>query len=432
MLLFSRISAWRKNHVIFAMGMYTISNFSTKAFSFLLIPVFTNTQYISTGENGMLNLFSQAMIFLIPFISLGVLQSSNTDFFKLDKSAYRDFFTTGFVMSVCVSALSFALFYLFRNSLYARYNFPPHFIWLIPAITFFMFCNELLLGMIRNNDKPVQYLVINVIKIVVELGVSIVLVVWMSQRMQGRITGIFVSFLLVFVYAMWYFISKGYLFGKIRMKYIRQEVIFALPIILMQWGVFCTNSSDRFILATSTPGNTDTTGVYGIACTFASVVLILCMALMQYMMPKIYALLAESTVPYHRIKKMFGYYFAAMTGGLLVLLIAIPIFYQLFIDKAYHPALAYYFYILLGYYCWAMAYFFYSFLLYHKAKKKILLLSLFNIATSLSIYYFFTKWWGVYGTAVGVCISFFIILMVTLLGNLQHTRFLFNNNINNN
>jgi O-antigen/teichoic acid export membrane protein len=410
------------------MGIYTISNFSAKALSFLLIPIFTDTQYISTGENGMLNLFSQAMIFLIPFISLGVLQSASTDFFKLNKADYKDMFTTGFVMSVGISCLSFGLFYLLRHSLYSRYNFPPSFIWLIPAITFFIFCNELLLGMIRNNNKPLQYLAVNTIKIVAELGISIVLIVWFSQKMQGRITGILVSFLLVFVYALWYFISKGYLFGKIRMKYVKQELVFALPIILMQWGVFCTNSSDRFMLAASTPGNTDATGVYGIACTFASVVLILCMAFMQYMMPKIYAILAEGTVQYSRIKKLFGYYMAAMTAGLLILLITIPLFYKLFIDKAYHPALTYYFYLLLGYYCWAIAYFFYSFLLYYKAKKRILLLSLFNICISLATYYLFTKWWGVYGTAVGVCASFIVILLVTLLGNLNYIKLLFNNN----
>src|ERR1035438_7004439 len=80
------------------MGIYTITSFFGKGLSFLLLPLFTNPKYLTPADNGLLSLFSQAIIFLTPFVSLGVLQSTSVDFFKLDRKSFKDFCTTGFAM----------------------------------------------------------------------------------------------------------------------------------------------------------------------------------------------------------------------------------------------------------------------------------------------------------------------------------------------
>ena len=74
-----------KNPALKSMGIYTVTNFFGKGLSFLLLPLFTNPKYLSPADNGLLSLFSQATIFVLPFINLGVLQSASVDYFKLDK-----------------------------------------------------------------------------------------------------------------------------------------------------------------------------------------------------------------------------------------------------------------------------------------------------------------------------------------------------------
>ncbi len=427
-MLFYRLLNLRKSPVLKSMGIYTVSNFFSKAIAFLLIPLFTRPEYLTPDENGLLNLFSQSIIFVIPFISLGVLQSTSTDYFKLEKHEFRDLFTTGFVMSFTVSLISVAVFFLLRNQLNARFHFPLMFMWLIPLVTFFTFCYEMLLNMIRNNNNPMGYLKLNVTKIIIELGLSVTLIVWFNWRWQGRITGIVVSYIFVFIYATWFFTRQGYLSGKIRKKYLKEELIYAVPIILMQWGVFCTNSADNFIVTNYYHSDTHWVGIYGLVCNFGAVQFILCTAMMQYIMPRIYSILSGKTGEYRSIRKLFYFYISIMTAGCIGLLLFVPIIYKLFINKAYHSALHYYYFIVIGYYFWCVSYFFYSFLLYNKQKKRILLLSALNIVISLSLYYSFTQMGGVEWTAKGVFISFSLILCSTLIGCRKYLGLVFGNN----
>ena len=71
----------------------------------------------------------------------------------------------------------------------------------------------------------------------------------------------------------------------------------------MQFSVFCMNYSDSFFLAHFTNDNNAEVGVYGIACVFASIILTLCSALLQYVLPKIYQLLSQPVISYKAIKK---------------------------------------------------------------------------------------------------------------------------------
>jgi len=104
-----------KSPALKAMGIYTITNFFGKGLSFLLLPLFTNPKYLSPADNGLLSLFSQAVIFVLPFINLGILQSASADYFKLDKKKFRDFCTTGFAMSAVMTVLTFTVFFFLSN-----------------------------------------------------------------------------------------------------------------------------------------------------------------------------------------------------------------------------------------------------------------------------------------------------------------------------
>src|SRR5205085_10327203 len=98
----------------------------------------------------------------MPFLSMGIIHSTSTDFFKLDKKEFPSFFTTGFVMPITVTLLSIIILFIFRNHLQQAYGFPHMFVWLIPVITFFTFCNEQLMGLARNNNEPLTYLKANI------------------------------------------------------------------------------------------------------------------------------------------------------------------------------------------------------------------------------------------------------------------------------
>lgn len=414
------------NPSVKSVGIYTFTNFFSKAVSFLLLFVFTDPVYISPSENGLLSLFSTSMLFLMPFLSMGVIHSVSADYYKLEKTAFRNFFTTSFIIPVVVMLLSAGLLFLFRQQLQHNYGLPAMFTWLIPLVTFLIFCNEQLLSMARNNNEPAVYFKANIGKAILEFGLSFILVVWMAYRWQGRIAGILAAYTVLFFYAVYYFKKKGYLFGSVKKQYLYSELLYAIPIIAMQAAIFSMSASDKFFLSNFTDDHNETVGVYSIACVFASIVNVLSMALLQYYFPKVYSMLSSKSVEYAAIKKHFTYYFLILTAGTLLTIVFTPLLYHLFINDRYHDALRYNFLLCIGSYLWGITYFFYSFLLFYKEKRKLLLLSLCCIAVSLCSNYLLIKSGGAYGAAVSVCIAYLIVFIITLFFTRPYWKRFFN------
>jgi len=418
----------RKNPVARSIGIYTFTNFFAKGASFLLLFIFTNPVYILPSENGLLSLFSNSLLFLMPFISMGIIHSTSTDFFKLGKEEFRSFFSTGFVMPVVITLLSIIVLFFFRDHLQKAYGMPHLFIWLVPVITFLTFCNEQFLSMIRNNNEPMVFLKANMAKTILEMGLSVLLVVFFAWRWEGRVAGILVSYLAVCFYAFYYFNSKGYLFGKIKKEYIINELVYAVSIIAMQASIFSMSSSDKFFLSNFTTDHNETVGIYSIACIFASIVFLFSSALIQYVFPKIYNSLSEPEINYYSIRKHLIFYTGVLAAGTLMIIIVTPLLYHYFINAKYHPALKYTYMLCIAYFLWAVSYFFYSFLLYHKQKRKLLALSVCCILVSLACNYFFIKRWHDQGAAVAVLTCYSIVLILTLLFTKEYWQKLFIHN----
>lgn len=101
----TQIKKLYNNPSVKSVGIYTFTNFFSKAVSFLLLFVFTNPVYISPSENGLLSLFSTSLLLLMPFLSMGIIHSVSADFYKLEKEALNCF------IKFCYSCSGIADFY---------------------------------------------------------------------------------------------------------------------------------------------------------------------------------------------------------------------------------------------------------------------------------------------------------------------------------
>lgn len=414
-------------------GIYTFSNFFSKSVGFFLLFIYSNPLYLNVDENGLLSLLASSTAIFIPFLSLGIVHSTSVEFFKLKKDEFKDFFTTGFVMPVIVLVLGIAILYYFKSYLKSSYGFPLSFIFIIPAFAFFTFCYEIFVTQIRNNEEPLMFLKVSLLRLSIEVSLSLLLVISFALRWRGRVAGMLVASVAVFILAFFYFKKKGYLFGKIKKKYLRDDLVYAVPIIIFQGGSFCLFSSDKFFL--SYFGNNSAVGIYGYACTFSTILTLGCTAMLSYILPKIYQLLSERSINYKQIRAYFIYYFSFAFFMLVCIISLTPFLYKHFINEKYYGGLSYLYLIVIGYFFWNISYFFYSFLLYKKHKRKLIVLSVISISISLSTNYFFIKHWEAQGAAISVCISFFLVLLVTLFSNHHEAKLvlidgLFKNNKN--
>lgn len=415
------LKAQYRSPALKAMGIYTITNFFGKGLSFLLLPLFTNPRYLTPADNGLLSLFGQAIIFVLPFINLGVLQSASVDYFKLDRKKFEDFCTTGFSMAITMALVSAMVLFFCRNFLFKRFSFPAIFIWAIPLAAFLNFCYELLILLVRNRDDAPRYMKVNITKIAIELGLAVVLIVYFSFGWWGRVSGMLVSAGMVAVYAIYFLIKNGYLSGSVKKQIIIAELRYSIPIITMQLSMFCLFSSDSFLLAGITK-NTTEVGIYGMACVFGSVIITLSGAMIQYMVPKINKALSAQKVNTKEIGKQVKIYFSIMFFTFVMLLLCVPVIYHLFINDNYWPGIRYFYFLCSGYFFWTIAVFMYTFLLYYKQKNKLFIQAIAVIAISLCSNYFFIKSHGAFGASVSVCISYFIVMLMAFIATKKYWK----------
>lgn len=421
---------YRKSPAVKSLGIYTFTNFFGKGVAFLLLPYFTNV--LSKSDMGAVTLFSNSMLFLIPFISMGVLQSASVEYFKLDKKKFRDFFTSSLLLPVIIFFLSLLVFYLGRDILTGRYKFPASFIWLVPVGAFLSFLSQHVVNMIRNEENKKLFAGVVLGRLFLEIALAVFLISVLHMAWQGRVNGIVLSYGAMLLYAVYFFVKRNYLFGQIKKQYIREELLFSIPVVVMQFSTFCMNYSDVFFLSRYTSDNNAEVGVYAIACVFASVIITLSSAFLQFIHPKIFKMLSQPRVDYGAIRRQFLIYIGAMCGGLFLLLLLTPVAYKFVINKNYGPGIGYYYLLCIAYFFWTIAYLFFTFLLYYKQKKKILLLSLSFILVSLSCNFFFIRNAGsAQGAALSVLCSYTIVLGITLLVTAKQMRFLYARNLKN-
>ena len=355
---------------------------------------------------------------------MGILQSTSTDFYKLNKQEFKDFFTSNLIPPVTVFALSFIGFFLCKDYLKATFGFPHIFFFLIPLITFLNYICEQLTVMMRVNNDLKRFVRVELAKIIIEFGLSVSLVVFFAMRWKGRLAGITISYSVMAAYAFFYFYQKGYLRGRLKLKFIKSELLFAIPVVVMQFSIFCLNTSDKFFLAKFK--SNEVVGIYGVACVFATVITLFCSAYLSYLSPSIYQTLSQPVVNYKLLKKNFINYVKVMFGVTAAVIVSIPFVYNYFINSRYSSAVNYFYMIALGYFLWSVSSYFYSYMFYYKAKRKLLQLSLLSASVSIVCLYFFTRQWGVNGTAMGILLSYAITFGLTVFFSRDYIKKIFN------
>jgi O-antigen/teichoic acid export membrane protein len=282
--------------------------------------------------------------------------------------------------------------------------------------------------MVRNSNDPVKYLFVNIGRLLAEITLAVFFISALEFGWMGRVMGIFISYLMVAVYAFFYFRERGFINSSISKKYIYEELLYSIPIIVMQVGVFCMGSSAGYFIQYFTHDFAQV-GVFSIAATFGSIIIVLCTAMLQYTYPKIYSLLSEKRIDYAAIRWHFLFYTGVMLLGTGVVIIATPIAYNVMLKQSYHEGLSYYFFICFGYFFWSISYFLYAFMLYNKEKRKILQASLLSVLISVASHTLFIKYMGAYGAAVSMCAVYFIVLLITIFFVRKHLIQLFYNTL---
>ncbi len=342
---------------------------------------------------------------------MGVLYTISIDFFKLPKKQYATLFSTGLIIPVVLSLVLFPVLYLFRLPLERSFNFQPAFFWLIPCCLFFNFCFEAFIILMRNQNNIRLFSIVSLLKIVLEIGLSILIIIGIYRNWYSRAIAILISGIVVAAIFFRYTKKNNFLVKRVDYKMLKNEFYFGLSGLLLQTAIFFMNTSDKFFVM-SFFGKVEA-GYYAVASTFAAIQYIVCASLLQYLQPVLFKKFA-SMEKWTTIKSLYIKYSLAMLVTFSGV-VAFSYIVYLFVLKPNYKAHLNYFYILsISAFVWTLSNLFLQYILFNKNKKIIFRLSGIVIGISIFVNYisstYFDIRWLSYGQVITNVLVLFIIL----------------------
>lgn len=399
MSIVNKVKTAVQNPVYRSVGTYVFTNFFSKGVSFLLIPLFTNPKFLTPADNGVLSLFTSNMILIAPIITLGMIQSSTADFFKKPKEDFATSFTTNFFIAAIMTILAMLGLYMFKEALWEKFELPVSFIFIIPVLSFLVFCSDQLFTLVRNRNEVNRYALMGISKSLIEYSLSVVLVVFFFTGWVGRIWGIALSLVSINLLGIWYYMRNGYLKFSFQKHQVWDELKFGVPIFVFQLCVFMLGATNKLFLAIFNVDKYEL-GIYAIACILGTMVGTMAQSILLYVQPQLYKSISSGQATYQSVKRIFFNYIKMLTVLSLVCIGVAVFAYYFLINKIYLPGMKYFFVVALQTFIWALNYFVFLFLLYHKEKRKILKVALISIVCSIAINTFMVKHFLIWGDAI--------------------------------
>ncbi len=275
-------------------AIYSIGTFSSKLAGFILVPLYTNSLYLSEIDYGVLNLVEANLQFMISVFGLGLCYAFERWYYDKEFIEKRE--TTFFTILVSTLVLSLVLvltLFPFAGSL-SRILFESasygNIFQLMLINAGFEIVAQTPNSLVRMKEKPSLFTLANMCKLGTSVLLTVVFVVYFKLGLEGvyyaQILGVLVYFIILsrFLYSQ----SKIGFEWAVLKDMIRFRFPFLLPIIAL--NVF--NFNDRFVLS-NVSGVIDA-GIYSLGAKLANTIKVfLITAIWLALTPTIYRMMND-------------------------------------------------------------------------------------------------------------------------------------------
>jgi len=402
--------------VIKQISLYTFVGLFGAAINFLVMPVLSH--YLSPADYGLLSIFNTYVTILIPLVSLSAYTLLNVDYFKeKDKQVFASKFNSIQVIPFFVTLILCLFIWFFYHSLddaLELKNTGKRWGFIMLLITLFSVYSQQFFQFLILQKKAFLFTVFTIIKVLAEVGLTFYFVVGNRYGWEGRMYSWLIATTLAFIIGAVYSYKQGFLRGSIKIKFIREGILFGSPLILHNLGKFVVNQSDRIFIAKMI--SISEAGVYSIGYTVGSLVMILVNAYFNFYTPFLMERLSDITEEKKlQIVKMAYLYGIACVVVLILIIFLTPIFFKILIAPNYYKGVNYVFWVALGYCFWGGYMLFSGFIFFFKKNKILGWLAVFNIVTNLLFNYLFIKIFGAIGAAYATALSFFLLFIFLVI-----------------
>jgi O-antigen/teichoic acid export membrane protein len=390
---------------------YFITYSANAGLSFVTVSLLTH--YLAPYDYGIINLYSSFLIFLMPFISGGILYPLSVEYFKRPEASYKEFFTDAQVIPL-ISLLLFTLIcIIFQHQIGWFLKVPVLWVWIIPVTVWWIVINEITMIITRNKNKPLQFAFFSTGKNLTEIVLTVGFVIgahwaWQGRLLSAALAALLLSLISIYLFSKWNLIVK-----KTNWINVRKIFLLSLPFVFERLAVFVLGYSDKYFIDRFDLNGTSEVGLYGLGSQIAGIVYMIVISFNSAYLPYLFKKLSEGFKG--KIHKTTYWYIFACTFTVLGLFITIPLLFHFFIGTRFQNAKPYAYMLSTGYLMWGVYNAFLGYLVYLEKNRQILLISLFGMITSLCLNIFLVPVFGAEGAAVTSIATYTIMAIICFL-----------------
>lgn len=403
-------------NLIKSFSAYSFVGFFGAGVNFLILPILS--YYLTPTDYGTLSVFNAYVSLAIPFIGLVASGLILVEYYKIkDKEEFASVFSSIQLIPLLPFLFALLVAFFFKKELCLLLELPlesAEFLYLIPVLSLLTIYYESLLSFLVAKKESNLYLIVNVARVLIEVGLTFIFVVYFKWGWKGRILSWFIVTVLLAILSSVYFKANELFTFHVKWDYFKAGVFYGLPLILHTVGKFAINQSDRLFLAKMV--GIEAVGIYNIGYQIGSLILIFVTAFQNLYVPYLYERLSNLDEGKKIEILQLNYLFIAL---LLIILAGItiisPFIFDWLIDQRYKEGNQYVFWTALSYVFWGMYSLFAAYLYFFKRNVYLGYLSVGNVVLNLLLNYVLISRYGPIGAAYATCISFFMVSLVIMV-----------------
>jgi O-antigen/teichoic acid export membrane protein len=395
----------KNNDLISNTAIYTLTKIINSAIPFFLLPFITH--HLAPAEYGIVSMFTVLVSLTMPFVSVNTTGSLSKEYYNRETIDFSKYIWNATFISILGSVFISLIYFFLADLIVKLTSIPSYLLWVVVFYTFMNNFISIIMLIFRLEKKPLTYSIISIIMMLMNVGLSIVLILVFNFTYIARIIALVLPAIIFFIILFIYSAKKKWLKFSINKMYIKKLLFFGIPLIPHALSTMIINFSDR-IFITEMVGVQET-GIYTVGYQIGSIINIIATAFYLAFTPWLFEKLKEDS---HKLKKKIVkityIYFALITSAAIILGLLAPYFIYIFLDKAYDSSQVYVIWVALGYSFSGMYLMVAGYIFYSENTKILSLITLFISILNLVLNYFLILKFGAVGAAFSTTISYFV------------------------
>ncbi len=228
---------------------YGTGNLINKLLGFILIPVYA--KFIPIADFGILAVLEISVLFLTSVLHFGI-NSGHQRYFYIEKEnkSYGTFLFSNYFGNLIITVAGLLPFLVFSKD-FSRLFFQNTDNALIFQLAMWITLAEIMniypLQVMQYEDKPVSYLILNVVKLVLSFSLTILLVIQFQKGIDGILFARLTGNAVIMIYSLIFIIIPRCNL-RIDVNAIKKTIKFGFPLVAANMGYLIFQMSGRYML----------------------------------------------------------------------------------------------------------------------------------------------------------------------------------------